>query len=164
MNRAARLFQSFIGTRNGRDALTFEIDVDTPAVGSRYPSPLGVALCVFSESAETDEEFNDLVAQLIANSGTPKQYRTVVAWMDARPAGWWFLSHYIDNEVLSRRVIGPFDHGVDSYLIQLRDYQTVQTASRRLTFVSEDSTRLVDYVWDTESFAVFLHAELIEDL
>lgn len=158
MNPAGRLFQSFIVIRNGRDALTFDIDVDRPAVGSRYPSPLGGALCVFSEEPRSDGGLEEVVARIIGGLDVPGRYLAVAQWLDSRPAGWWVLSHDIDNDVLTYRVIGPFDRAVSGYLQDLLDYQTVQTESRRLTFLGEDGSRIVDYVWDCETFAVFLHS------
>ena len=156
--RGARFLRSFIGDRNGRQALAFEIDADTPVYGSRYPSPLGGALCVFSRIPESVDGLNEVVAQLIEESDIPPYYRSLVTWLDSRPAGWWVLSHRIDNEVLSTHVIGPFEGGLGGYLNQLPEYQTVETDSRRLSFLGDDGACVVDYVWDSECFAVFLHA------
>lgn len=157
-DRGGQLLRSFLGSRNGREALVFDIDADAPAYGSRYPSPLGSALCVFSRVPASTDGLNEVVAQLIAGSGVPPRYMSVSAWLDSHPDGWWVLSHDIDNEVLSTDVIGPFDHGLSIYLTRLRDYQTVETDSRRLSFLSDDGACVVDYVWDSECFAVFLHA------
>lgn len=157
-DRGGQLLRSFLGIRNGREALVFDIDADAPAYASHYPSPLGSALCVFSRIPESADGCNEVVAQLIAGSGVPPHYVSVSTWLDSRPAGWWVLSHDIDNEVLSTDVIGPFDHDLSSYLTRLRDHQTVETDSRRLSFLSDDQACVVDYVWDSECFAVFLHA------
>ena len=153
-----QLLRSFLGSRNGREALVFDIDADVPAYGNRYSSPLGSALCVFSRVPESADGCNEVLAQLIAGSAVPPHYVSVSAWLDSHPAGWWVLSHDIDNEVLSTRTIGRSGRRLSSYLTQLRDYQTVETDSRRLSFLSDDRACVVDYVWDSECFAVFLHA------
>ena len=147
-----QLLQGFIGSRRGREEFIFDIDADWPRRGDRFPSPLGVALCVFSEPlAQWSGEVIDAV--VAPASGC---LQSVVGWLDSRPAGRWVLSHRIDNDALTLRVLGPPEGPLPSYLEQLRGYETVETESRRLTFLSQD--RIVDFVYDSECFAVFCHA------
>lgn len=147
-----QLLQGFIGSRHGREEFIFDIDTDWPSRGDRFPSPMGVALCVFSEPLAQwrGADIDGLVAPA---SG---YLQSVVEWIDSGPAGWWVLSHRIDNDALTLRVLGPSEGSLPSYLEQLRGYETVETESRRLTFLSQD--RIADFVYDSECFAVFLHA------
>ncbi len=158
----AELFADLITTRGGRQVLVFAVDADSPAYGNRYRSPLGEAQCVYSDG--TKDPLDQIVARLIGIQDMPPPpdlapplYRPVVDWLNTRPRGWWVLSHRIDNDVLSIGEAVWFELPASGYLAALRDYQPVQTESRRLTFLDEGRSTLVDYTWDSETFAVFLH-------
>ena len=160
-----RLLRSFIGSRNGRDVFTFDVDADGPRYGSLHPSPLGLALCVFSDLPQSGNGLEEVLARLTAfhrgsgpRDAVPPYYGLVASWLGTRPHGWWVLSHHIDNDVLSINVPRSFEHSPARYLADLLDYQTVQTESRRLTFLSADRSSIVDMEWDSENFAVFFHA------
>lgn len=145
-----------IARRAGREVLTFEVDADAPRYGSLHPSPLGVALCVFSD---LPPDLPEGLARLTAvDNETPDYYRQVAGWLESAEAqGQWVLSHYIDNDVLSIGPTLPPGRRLTAYLADLLNYPSIQTDSRRLTFRGADRTKLVDFDWDSECLAVMCH-------
>lgn len=146
----------FITRRHGRDVLSYDLAVDAPRYGSFHPSPLGLALCVFTDlPADLDEG----LAGLTAARRPPPHYRRVAAWLDSPASrGQWFCSHHIDNDVLSIGPALPSGRALSGYLRAFAGYRTVQTDSRRQTFLSDDGGCLVDFDWDSECLAVYFHA------
>ncbi len=145
-----------IARRNGREVLTFEVDADVPRYGSLHPSPLGLALCVFSDLPRDLAE--GLASLTAVGTGTPPFFRQVADWLESDEArGQWVLSHYIDNDVLSVGPALPSGRRVADYLAELVDYPSIQTDSRRLTFCAADPAYLIDFEWDSECLAVWCH-------
>ena len=145
-----------IARRAGREVLTFEVEADAPRYGSLHPSPLGLALCVFSD---LPGDLTEGLAHLTAfDTGAPPFFRQVAGWLESGDAqGEWVLSHYIDNDVLSIGPALPAGRPLAACLADLRDYPSIQTDSRRLTFRAADRMKLVDFDWDSECLAVFCH-------
>lgn len=151
------ILDGLIDRRDGREVLTFDVDADAPRYGSIHPSPLGVALCTFSDlPADVGE-----VAHRLAETETqtvPPFYRRVADWLDSADArGQWLLSHFIDNDLLFIAPELPSGRPLSRHLADLAGHPSIQTDSRRLTFLAADRTRLVDFDWDSECFAVYYH-------
>ena len=145
-----------IARHDGREVLTFEVDADAPRYGSLHPSPLGLALCVFSDLPGNLAE--GLAHLTAVDTGMPPYFRQVADWLESGEAqGQWVLSHYIDNDVLSVGPSLPSGRRLAAYLAELVDYPSIQTDSRRLTFRAADRTNLVDFDWDSECLAVLCH-------
>ncbi len=151
----------FFARKNGREVLSFEVNADVPRYGSLHPSPLGLALCVFSD---LPPDLAEGVAHLTAvDAGTPPFFRQVADWLESPEAqGQWVLSHYIDNDFLSTGPALPSGRSLADYLAELVDYPSIQTDSRRLTFLAEGRAKLVDFDWDSECLAVFYHGSTPE--
>ncbi|MFM8600053.1 MAG: hypothetical protein ACKOB8_13775 [Mycobacterium sp.] len=103
---------------------------------------------------------NRSLAQLHAGSDpVPALYSRIEAFLQPRPEAYWFLSHRIDNAVLSCEPAGPFTRPITHFFRLFRDYRTTQTAGKELTLLSGTRDWLLSYEFDGEVFAVFFHAE-----
>lgn len=152
--------------------VTFRNPADTPRYGSWHESPLGYSVCLFSDYPVGDENqwmYEKLLA-LHSDSGPqasiPLLYSRISTLLKVRPESYWFLSHRLDNDVLSCGPAQLFDHSIRNYFREFRDCPTVQTSARELSLLVADKNWLISYAWDGEIFAIFFHAqrELIESV
>jgi len=153
-----------VSTPENSEKLSFEIDAERPRYGSLHSSPFGLALCLYSDLPSVNDAIDHIAYQLgrFHRSTTPSDeippfYALITEQLKTKPKAYWFLSHYIDNEVLSCTKALPFDRSVTSYFKMFKEYETIQTDSRRLSLLSADHDWLLDYHWDSENFTIFYH-------
>lgn len=145
--------------------LTYLNTADAPRCGSWHISPFGYAVCLFSDYPMGDESdwiYRSLIAASTGGEGRPdprsELYRRAETFLAYVPTAFWFLSHCIDNEVLSCEPAGPLTPSMVHVLRMFRDYPTIQTAAKELTLLSAATDWLLSYEFDGEVFGVFFHA------
>lgn len=127
-------------------------------------------MCLYSDYPTGDETVWIYHALLALHSGSagpvPRLYSAVRDLLNARPASYWFLSHRLDNEVLSCVPAQPFRNPIEHYFRQFRDYRTVETSARELCLLDAGNQWLVSYEWDGEILAAFFHStpEIVESV
>lgn len=141
--------------------LVYRNPADAPRYGSWHGSVLGHSVCLFSDYPMGDASDwidRSLAALHIGPGPVPELYARVRGFLQRRPDSYWFLTHRLDNEVLSCESAGPLTRPISHFFRLFRDYRTVQTAAKELTLLSGAKDWLLSYEFDGEVFAVFFHA------